>query len=76
MSKFSLSEAEKDVLSDIFYHEGLKPLLKVLNLMVQDIGSKVLSADINDVEAARREYDGAKKLYAMLAEEVRKRKKA
>ena len=75
MSRFNLSADEKDVVSDIFYHEGMKPLMKIISQMVDDMGRQVLSSSIDELEAQRREYDGAKKLYSRLVAEVQKAKK-
>lgn len=73
MGRFNLTADESDVLSDIFYHEGMRPFLKVISQIVEkDFGNKILSANIEDVENLRREYDGAKKLYLRLKAESEK----
>lgn len=75
MKKYNLSADEKDVLSDIFYHEGLRPLLKVMEQMVEEgFGRNVLTAPMNELEASRHQYEGAKRLFKMLQAEVAKSK--
>jgi len=76
MKKFNLTADENDVLGDIFTHEGLRPLLKTIDQMAESMGKRVLTCNLEEIEACRLRYEGAHQLATELRSAISKAKES